>query len=212
MFTIVVDYLNSLLRNQMIHYLKNVKQNKEIPFSLFSNFLSSLKIATLVKLRPNFRAADASVDLAFVGGRLFFYSSNVTAGHVIALNPNSFAEEDINLAQIRNSNPTVSESVKNNKITNTNVRFRITTDGVQLIAICETTNPGEKTGTVTRYWADFFNVVSSNSTSDVIITFVRRIELKGPDIDFPKNSHNGITCKGCHRMNFTLKRYKCKGK
>lgn len=164
-----------------------------------------------MKLRQNFRNSDTSVDLAFVGGRLFFYSANLTAGHVLALNPNTFVEEDINLAQIRNSNPSVMEIVKNNKIANTNAKLRITTDGSNLIVICETTNPGEKTGTVTRYWADFFNVVSSTSSSDVIMTFARRIELRGPELDFPKNSHNGITCKGCHRMNFTLKRYKCKG-
>ena len=151
------------------------------------------------------------MDIACVGGKLFFYSSNLTASRIVVLDAATLEEEcEIDLASIRNADPEVQSTVKSFKITTTNPRIRLLHDNKHLVAICETSNPAEKGSTFYRYWADFFSVHSSGKATSLL--FQRRLELRGCDIDYPKNSHDGITCKGCHRMNFTLKRYKCRGK
>lgn len=102
-------------------------------------------------------------------------------------------------------------------IKSTNPKLRLCSDGQYLYTICEVTgpnNPGKSLsrnnsidGSVSKkYYVDMFDIVQKEQT--LTVNLMKRIELPAFDPAAPKGQ-DGISCNGCHRMNFRLKRHRC---
>eukprot|EP01114_Cavostelium_apophysatum_P014886 TRINITY_DN3963_c0_g1_i3.p1 TRINITY_DN3963_c0_g1~~TRINITY_DN3963_c0_g1_i3.p1 ORF type:complete len:4002 (+),score=1092.69 TRINITY_DN3963_c0_g1_i3:116-12121(+) len=156
---------------------------------------------------PGYRCKDKSTDLVCIRSKLFFTSAALKLGYVQVIDCKTLEEEEqIDLFAIRDQDEKAKALVSELKDAVTN-RIRLVSDGQSLYVLTETTVTGEN-GVVTRkYWIDTFEVTVAEKGTKLL--FNKRTELQSINPATAPKAQEGISCNGCHRMNFRLKRFRC---